>query len=473
MTLAPNHRQPLSGSRSQFQLLVLALILFVLASCGGSKKTTRPGYKRPDVSVTPEKNPPSKGENLKEDNRTVDTITWQEIPAEISKPITSPKALLFKEASRIKPLYNVALLAPFRAAKLNQGEELSGNYKRFIDFYTGVQLAARQLEKEGIDLNVKVFDTEYDDQKGNLILKDPYLKACDLIIGPYKRNLLKNVIEFGKENKITVVSPWISSNSLTSSNPYYLQIKPSLTRHYETIRDHIQKSLPGVKPILIIKEGDLSKWNDLSSIFTRNDPASLEQGSFFSDTLIIRNDSLLPEKTVFIRLLEKEESPVFFIPYASSQDESFVYTLLRKLNIDRKEKQVMVYGPGTWLDYREEVLDLFTTLSLRFSVSNLFMPDAESSKALVKEYYENFGSVISSDAAEGFDLFYYLGKELKARGTYFQAFGNQDVLRLNQTGMDIRAIPNMNNEGGYGIDFFENFYIQIMEYIDFQFRIVP
>ena len=118
-------------------------------------------------------------------------------------------------------------------------------------------------------------------------------------------------------------------------------------------------------------------------------------------------------------------------------------------------------------------MDLFTTLNLRFSVSNLFLPDAESSDPLVKEYYENYGAVISSHAAEGFDLFYYLGKELKARGTYFQAFGNEDVLRLNQTGMDIRAIVNTNNQGGYGIDFFENFYIQIMEYIDFQFRIVP
>ena len=440
---------------------------FLFSSCGSSRKA-HSGRRKAPISVTPDNNPPVSEKEVE----VIDTAVWTEIPDAEAYPVTSPKEGDLKYRSELKSLYNIAMFAPFRANNVIKGAEITNGYKRFIDFYLGMKLAAKALELDGVSLNVKVFDTEYDDAILQKELNDPFLEVADVIIGPYKRANVKSTIEFARRKQKTMVSPWISSNTLATENPYYVQIKPSLTRHYTAIRDHIINSELVQNTVFVCKEGEAEKWKELRDIFSLS-PDSENNIPFFSDTLFISPDSLGPESTVFVNLLESKENPVLFIPYPSSQDEDFVYTLLRKLNIDKGEKELILYGPGTWVAYRDAVLDLFNTLDIRLSISNLYLPSDERFKALRTSFFNDFGTNMSSDAIEGFDLMYYIGRSLKENGTYFHAFPSSLPWELNQSGFDIRPVTLSHLEDDIRIDFYENFYIQIMEYTDFQFIKIP
>lgn len=445
---------------------VFLLILLMLgSSCGTSRKASKT-YRKPDIKVTPEKNPPSPNNNKSEQ---IDTISWQQEESE--NVIIDKSNLSLREKSTRKDHYNVAFLAPFRSRLITNTDDLKGSFKRFIEYYAGMKLAAQELERQGVNLNIKVLDTEYDDATGLSYLNDPYLKNCDLIVGPLKKTVLKEIIKFGKEREIPVVSPWISSNAMTSDNPYYLQVKPSLSRHYEAINNHILKSGLKNHTVLVLQKGDLDRWHDLGEIFL-DKRSVVEQNSIFADTLFVHPDSLLPDKSVFKALLKRNSEFAFFIPYASSQDEKFIYDVLRKLNMDRQGKAVTVYGPGTWVDFKDETLGQFSTINVRLTVSSLVDSNLENYKRINKLYYEKYGTIISPDALEGFDLIYYLGSSLEQNGTYFYAFHDEQSIKLTQTGYQIRPVYELNRNKPR-VAFYENHFIQIVEYKDFSFSLIP
>jgi hypothetical protein len=463
MILALNLRRLLSGSR-MLAFFAVCIILLSLVSC--SEKVTRPGNRPSPGKVTPEKNPPK-------DALKLDTLQFSEVPDEVANPIESPAFVSMRELSVKKNSYKIALIVPFRANQLQNADYISGSYRRFIEFYAGVQMAAKQLESEGVNLEIKVYDSKYDDEVVESLLKhDKFIEECDLIIGPYKRTALESVIRYAQESKKTILSPWISSNNLTYDNPYYVQLKPSIKRHYQFIYQHLRQKSLADKAVLVLKAGDKGKMAELQDIFVGpiGDELILAK---FKDTLYIPGDSLGLEVTAFGKMLQSKDRLVFFVPYHSSQDESFVYNALRKLNIERGTKEVYVYGPGTWLNFKDEILDLFQPLNIRVSVSNFFDPTQQNIRELQKKYFEKYGSLLSQDVAEGFDVMYFTGKALTEFGNYFQAFGDEMNVTLYQTGFQLRPVTAANMRSVYGIDFFENFYVQIMGYKDYQYIQIP
>jgi LysM repeat protein len=113
----------------------------------------------------------------------------------------------------------VAFLLPFM---LNSGKPDPAADK-FVEFYQGALMAADSLKKQGLSLDIYVYDTDRSEKNIQDILAKPELKTVDLIIGPAYTVHVKPVAEFAKQNNIKLIIPFSSKTDETFSNPFVYQ----------------------------------------------------------------------------------------------------------------------------------------------------------------------------------------------------------------------------------------------------------
>ena len=237
MILAQSHRQLLNGSN----LLWLLLGILLLSSCDPTKRIKKTPDREGQVRVYN----PDTGLYEWRDKETikVDTVSWIKVPEERFPPIEEKEEIIIKDVPvEIVEDLRVALMLPLNARKANGSSTLDSKTKRFVHFYAGAKIAIDKLNNSGNTVFLDVYDTEEQSDKVRNILDNSNMKNTGLIIGPYSSANLKTTAAFGKENEVTVVSPWLpTSTSTTSSNPRFVNINPSLPTHCFALTEHIKK----------------------------------------------------------------------------------------------------------------------------------------------------------------------------------------------------------------------------------------
>ncbi len=99
--------------------------------------------------------------------------------------------------------YKVAIMLPFCIG-------MPEKYKVrdiMAEYYEGVEIAITELEKMGMKMDLKVYDTKMDSMEVIRLLSAPEMQELDLIIGPVYDNELVEVEKFCATYKIPLVSP--------------------------------------------------------------------------------------------------------------------------------------------------------------------------------------------------------------------------------------------------------------------------
>lgn len=102
-----------------------------------------------------------------------------------------------------------------------------GNSENFLQFYEGVVIAVDSMQKEGMNINLRVFDTQNDAASIRKYIYESEFLETDLIIGPVYPQVQKEVAEIAAKNRIPMVSPFASRSNIIDSNSHYFQINPS------------------------------------------------------------------------------------------------------------------------------------------------------------------------------------------------------------------------------------------------------
>jgi len=280
MILVPNHRQLSNGSKL---FLLLFLFLTSFSSCALFKKMQdEPEEKVTDVSDD-ELNPipgrrvldPETGEYVVIEDFPVekmDTIIWREISTSSSPPIRSsssgdiavnPVDVINVDdiGSELLSSYNVVLALPFLGQKFDEtAPNLYENSLWAINFYAGAKMAMEVLDDEGVSLNVSVLDTRASAAYvSSLIQTKSDIRNANLIIGPYRRDNIKQLAQYAKDNEITLVSPQGTGSHLSEKNPNYVQVNPTLKTHCEAVMDDVLKHYDPKNIVLVTKSNPSEK----------------------------------------------------------------------------------------------------------------------------------------------------------------------------------------------------------------------
>ncbi len=459
MISAQNHLRQLNGNNvTAFAMIILILFL---SSCRTKKKlVTRaeapPIKKEEPVKVDRDSNVSGK----------MDTIQW----IEIDRTIPIETGILTDLDMEKKDRYTIDLLLPLGLERkpLDDVLEKGTDINRLTQFYAGLKMALSVLEEEGVDLLVNVKDIE----SGSF---DAKLRACrssDLIIGPRNRDQLVNTANFGKVNEIPVVSPWLSSSRIARDNPYYIQLKPGLLDHYNAIVRHVKEHFSNDQVFLLGRD----KTSDRNRIDYFQNLASAydgEEGHRPFNEYYVDEDSLRIGETAFDSIFLQGQTTVFILPnWSFSEDESFVYSCVRKLSGEKGLENVILYGMPILYESEKIGFEYYSILNMRICRSYYVDKKDPIVEAFRRAYFEKYNDFPTEDACQGYDMMYFLGQSLYKYGRKFQYFLSRSSEGLLQATYDIQKVfpDDASLDRFEDINYFQNKHIEILNFENYRFK---
>jgi hypothetical protein len=400
----------------------------------------------------------------------VDTLTLEKIPASEFPPIKKDEIAEDKSKSHDsfkKEEYKIGMLIPFNA--LESAFDVSGDNTdlKFVNYYAGVKLALKELETLDSRLSVSVFDSERSKDVVQRLLSNEAFQEADVIIGPYDRNGLQATASFGKENNKTIISPWLASTRITDENPFYVQLRPSLSAHYFKIIEHVNANFNDSEIVLVgrDKASDKNRFKYFQKSY-----AAL--GNKYNDAIqeyIVSEDSLSYGETAFDSLFIDGGKKALILPNWNYNDEDFIYACLRRLNVEKVNTELYVYGMPIIFDSEKMDFDFYRNLNIRICLSEFVDWESEKVKIFMRKYYDTFGDLPTSDAFEGYDMMKFIGTNLIKYGINFHLFLEEDQNRYLQTAFDIQGVFDDLDEKFENMNYLENKHLDLIQYTDNQF----
>lgn len=494
MILVQNHQQLLNGSKAFFVALFAVL---TWSSCELLKplpqdNTANTGKKEELDPIQGRRvYDPATGTYVIVQNaptEPMDTIIWTDIPSSIEPPIYSSAAPVINNGGNnpnpVKPIglgegnsqllssYNVAVILPFLSDRYDVvNKRISDNSQWALQYYNGMQLAFDDLSAQGIALNVSVIDSKASESVvGGLARTNKDINDAHLVIGPYKRNNVAILADKARTTGAVVVSPHTASSNVSAQNPNYIQLKPTLETHCQAIMQYVYEKHQPRNVVLVGIDSDA----EARRFKYFQDEYKLLNG--MTDTSGLREILVDTSSTNFQTKSLKDwfsldNETVFIVP--SWSNEIFIYNLLRKLDIDRKEYQnVYVYGMPQWMDYERIDFDYFEKLNVHIS-NSAFVDDFNVDvRAFKKRYYDRYGEVPNEEAFAAYDLTSYMGKMINKHGTLFQLQLEANPQQLLHTKFDFQRVvtPSANALELPRIERWENKFVNILRFQNYRFN---
>lgn len=455
MISVPSRHQPLNGNK--MRLFICCCILLFAYSCKTTKKA-KPGTRSPKSVNLPK--PDSTLTTLYE----IDTVFWEEI--DLSEEYADRMEELIMDK---KSVYNIKLLLPFEISKNNKNDVFDKSTKlgRMMHYYCGILMALDQLAEEGVMLNVESIDAE----SGRFQSKLQRCADADVIIGPRNTDQLTEVGEFGKKNKITVVSPWKSGSKISEDNPYFIQMRTGLRDHFFKIVEDALEEFEAENIYILGREENREDatysrilQSMASAILGTADEAPLRN-------FLLNEDSLMYGKYAFDKLFDEKSAKCFLLPnWSFSKDENFVYNVTRKMSGEKGLNELVLYGLPILFESDKINFELYRSLNMRVCRSSYVDPNSPFVRAFKQAYFERFNDFPADEAFEAYDMMLFIGRNLFRYGTGFQYFLDQAEDELIQTKFDIRRVFDEEGMDKFDdIEYFQNQHLYILRFEDERF----
>ena len=303
-----------------------------------------------------------------------------------------------------------------------------------MDFYSGVLLAAHDLGKEGINMEISVFDMA----DGNIPITDSRIESSDVVIGPIAPGDLATVLELsdGKSHIVSPLDPRAEQLARTHGN--FIHAPTPHAVQYHDIAAWIKEDSKAEDRILVITEKGARETENISMMKSAIDSAGISYSPFSYSILEGRNitDPLTGLMT------ENGANRVFI----ASESEAFVNDVVRNLNVMiHKKYNVILYAPSKIRSFETIEVENFHNTSMHVSLGYYIDYDDPRVMDFLLKYRALFNTEPTQFAFQGYDLARYFAN-LCGR------YGRKWDSRLDQTDMSMlqstfRFRPS--EEGGY------------------------
>ena len=156
--------------------------------------------------------------------------------------------------------YKLTVLAPLY---LDSAFDASGNYrydKNFpkflvpgLEFYEGVQLAIDSLQKEGLAIEINIFDSRSSKTPLKTIFTSPAFEGTDLIIAHVNMPDAQWLAHTAKDLNIPFVNTNFPNEAGVTDNPQYIILNSTLFTHCEGLYKFMQKNY-ALSPITVFRK---------------------------------------------------------------------------------------------------------------------------------------------------------------------------------------------------------------------------
>ena len=329
----------------------------------------------------------------------------QEVPVQVEKPVeelpatveTKPEETVTPEpeegildwltGATGKGRADLALILPFNAA----GRASETN----MDFYSGVLMALRDLEKEGVKTTLNVFDL----QAG--IPSSFDLGKNDFILGPITTNDLTTILGV-TGGQVPIVSPLDQrAGELADSHEGFIQAPSSATSQYTELAAWAAEECVRGDQIILVTERT-SNGSTAPAVGVRE--ALLAAGTTFEGVSWSQGEGRSLPASLTARLTKSGVNRII----VASEKETFVSDLVRNLGILLgRGYKIVLYAPSRVRTF--ETIDSSNYHQCFLHICSPYYADydAENVKAFVRKYRALYRTEPSQFAFQGYDLTRY------------------------------------------------------------------
>lgn len=325
-------------------------------------------------------------------------------------------------ATYFKDIYSISVLLPFMVNTLDPSAAPKRN-QSVLDLYEGMKIAVDTLDKQGVKLSLRAYDTEWKTDKIRTILKTEELKNTDLILGPFFQDEAKPIQEFSLANRINTFNPVHNNSDLIGSNPYAFLYQPATEilgrKSGEFLAAYAKK-----KNCMVFygtsKRDSLLAANFIQAAHKNGLKITAAHKVPRENTKMIFDILMTPTEFDEFRYptqftLNKDSLGSIFV----ASDDALIYAKV-VTSIETRRDQIIVLGSEKWIDQTSIDLEKFQTLPIVLTAPNFTNPQKPATIAFDRKFVKTYGRVPSNYAAIGYELMLILGNQLKKNGVYFQ-----------------------------------------------------
>lgn len=156
--------------------------------------------------------------------------------------------------------YKITILAPLY---LDSAFDASGNYRydkafpRFLgpglEFYQGVQMAIDSLQKEGLEVDINIFDSRAARSNLKSIFDKPEFDGTDIIVAHVNMADAQWLAQTAKNLSIPFINVNFPNEAGVTDNPDYIMLNSTLYTHCEGLYKFMQKNY-ALAPITVFRK---------------------------------------------------------------------------------------------------------------------------------------------------------------------------------------------------------------------------
>lgn len=289
----------------------------------------------------------------------------------------------------------LVLLLPFNLSNI-EGDTINSTSMRLkkdkflnmtLDFYSGALIAIDSAKSLGINVDVKIFDSQETKNSSNIssFNQENNLESADAIIGPFYQSNVEKTAELLAKNNVPVISPL--SKDIGSALPNLYQTIPTVAALKNAVFDFMRAKNGNIIAVVDKKKESARKYIQESHSDVRF-ATLLENGSLSAESL---KGLFVKDKTNYV-VMETANTVMIKWTMATMISAMANYKL-----------QLVILEPNETLDTDEINFENLTKLNLMYP-SIARENDSPEAKIFEKEYRKVNKISPSTFATRGFDL---------------------------------------------------------------------
>ena len=362
----------------------------------------------------------------------------EEIPVDLIVPtdeeLFAESRLIPQDIEQIK----AAVILPLMLA-----DSVSSEQMKMVEFYEGVLLALDSLKKQGVSVDLHIYDSGSKWASIKPILARPEMREMNLIIGPVHDTHISEAAAFADTTGIRLVVPFARQVDAVFTNPYIYQVNTPQSYFYSEVYDHFFMQFP--HPNVIFFESPEEEDDELISGFKR------ELGYRGAPYTVLLADTATNKDSI-MNFLDIERQNILMMTSEKSGSLNNMIPVFQLLVRDTASTKfdTHLFGYPQYQVYTNNHLASFYEIDTYFYSSfytNNLLPEA---KAFHQKYRRTYSKEIVNRypkyAILGFDIAYYFLKGLHLYGTDVDSRLHEMKYLPLQTGF---KFERANNWGGF------------------------
>ncbi|PKH50439.1 hypothetical protein CXF68_06905 [Tenacibaculum sp. Bg11-29] len=310
----------------------------------------------------------------------------------------------YKDSIQENTSINLSILLPFKAKEyslasatniFNKKKNKYASLANMVtDFYLGAEIAIDSIKKQGIYVNVNLFDTGNRGDNISVILDEGKLDNTDVVIGPFYSEKTETI---ANKVNIPVVFPHFSNKQQKFSSPKLIKSAPDKNNYTDYLISYLKETYNG-EEIFVVGDGTTNSNQKVEKILSR-----LKTHDSIKKIHVLKPKDGYIKRNLFTRKMAIKKQNWVIV---TSDKNAAVADVLNSMIGLPDDINIHVFAIEKNKAYNK--IDNNKLASVNFTyVSDVFTDDSsENVKVFNKNYNKKNNTIPSDYAIKGFDVTY-------------------------------------------------------------------